>query len=244
MSEKIRYLSPEEEAHEQRVNQQIEELKAQVEQDKQRRRAQREQKEKQDVIASKRLEEENKRHRENQWIQTCEGLDKEQIEILKQLYALEPRISASSGYSREDLKAEYDILLKRFIDKGRSLGTMSFIPLIVYISITGNGLLLPNTDGSYSYRAGTFGAFETTNKLLECDPKTKQPLRIIQPSPIEKSSIPIQNYWHIKILEKVPEPEPNKPYDLNFLDQDKLKEQARPQTPKELEEKKKKLGVF
>ncbi len=169
-----------------------------------RRIAEREQRERNLALAGKANAEQQKRRQEAERAQLTEGLDKHQIEDLDRLYELEPQISRSSGTVREDIQAEYDAILQRLLVKGRNCGTMTFVPLTIYFSVTGNGLLIPSGNGNFLYREGDIGAFTTTDRTTEIDPKTKM-LKIIAPSTIPKTNLSIFNKWAVVIEDKVPE---------------------------------------
>jgi hypothetical protein len=97
--------------------------------------------------------------------------------------------------------------MQRFLAKGRNMGTMTFVPMTVYISATGHGLLIPRGNGNFDYREGGIGAFTSTDRMIERDPKTKE-LKITQPSMMQKSNLPISNKWTVRIEDKTPEQEP------------------------------------
>ena len=134
---------------------------------------------------------------------------------MDRLYELDPQIARSSGTNREDLQTEYNTILQRFLAKGRNMGTMTFVPFTIYISTTGNGLLIPTGNGNADYRAGTIGAFTSTDRMAEIDPKTKT-LKITQPSMIPKTNLPISNKWTVVIQDKAPEQVGNTPYTIKF----------------------------
>lgn len=198
----INQPTPEElEAHRQ---EEIAERKAEIETLKLRRIAEREQRERNLALAGKANAEQQKRRQEAERAQLTEGLDKHQIEDLDRLYELEPQITRSTGTVREDLQSEYNLILQRFLTKGRNCGTMTFAPVTIYISTTGQGLLIPSGNGNFVYREGSIGAFTTTDRTTEIDPKTKM-LKIIAPSMIPKSNLSILNKWTVVIENKAPE---------------------------------------
>ncbi len=77
--------------------QEIEERKAIVEADKQRRIAEREQRDRNLALSAKVNAEQQQRRKEAERAQLTEGLDKYQIEDLDRLYELDPQITRSSG---------------------------------------------------------------------------------------------------------------------------------------------------
>jgi hypothetical protein len=136
---------------------------------------------------------------EAEWAELTYGMDMYQMEDLQRLLELEPMIQRTPvGYGRENLQAEYDITLKRFLAKGRNMGTMTFVPVAVYVSVTGHGLLIPTGNGNFAYREGDIGAFTSTDRMAERTPNTNE-LKITSPSMIPKSNLPISNKWTVVI---------------------------------------------
>jgi hypothetical protein len=224
----ISKLTPEQrEAFEvQRRQEEIAERKALIEADQQRRKAIREERERNQAIAAKVSQEEAIRRQEKEWEQLTVGLDEYQKEDLLRLYELEPQIAKASGVYREDLQVEYNTILQRFLDKGRNMGTMTFIPFTIYVSTTGHGLLLPEGNGNFAYREGTIGAFSSTDRKAERDFKTKE-LKITSPSMIPKSNLPISNKWTVVIQDKAPEQVGNRISTIKFQSPEELQQQKR-----------------
>ena len=54
------------------------------------------------------------------------------------------------------------------------MGTMTFVPFTIYISTTGHGLLIPSGNGNVRLQWGGIGAFSSTDRMIERDPKTKE----------------------------------------------------------------------
>ena len=144
----MNFKQPTSEELEAQRQQEIEERKAIVEADKQRRIAEREQRDRNLALSAKVNAEQQQRRQEAERAQLTEGLDKYQIEDLDRLYELEPQITRSSGTVREDLQTEYNTILQRFLAKGRYCGTMTFVPMTIYVSTTGYGLLIPTGNGN------------------------------------------------------------------------------------------------
>ena len=90
----------------------IAERKAIVEADKQRRIAEREQRDRNLALSAKVNAEQQQRRKEAERAQLTEGLDKNQIEDMDRLYELDPQITRSSGTNREDLQTEYNTILQ------------------------------------------------------------------------------------------------------------------------------------
>ena len=218
---------PEREAFEvQRRIEEEAERKAVVEADRLRRIADREQRDRNLAMSAKVNAEQEQRRKEAEWEQLTIGLDKYQREDLLKSYLLQEQIQKSSGNYREDLQKEYDSILSRLLSKGRNMGTMTFIPYTIYVSVTGHGLLLPEGKGNYAYREGTIGSFGSTDKMVERDPKTNE-IKITSGSMIPKSNIPISNKWTVVFQDKAPEQVGNKPYTTKFQSPEELQQQKR-----------------
>ena len=222
----MNFKQPTSEELEAQRQQEIEERKAIVEADKQRRIAEREQRDRNLALSAKVNAEQQQRRQEAERAQLTEGLDKYQIEDLDRLYELEPQITRSSGTVREDLQTEYNTILQRFLAKGRYCGTMTFVPMTIYVSTTGHGLLIPTGNGNADYREGSIGSFTSTDRMAEIDPKTKT-LKITQPSMIPKTNLPISNKWTVVIQDKAPEQVGNKLYTIKFQTPEELQKQTR-----------------
>lgn len=113
---------------------------------------------------------------------------------------------------RAELQAEFEVCLKSLVEKGRIMGTKTFVPLTVYVSTNDYSLIVGNT-----YHEGTIGRFDVTDKMLELDSEGK-PSFITKPSHIEKSNISITDKWLVVITDpsKLEQPKPNKSPDLNL----------------------------
>jgi hypothetical protein len=229
----IPYVSPEDKIK--RDQERIAETKALVEADKLKRRLQREEIQKQQAAIAKLNVEEEKRKAEDLIARQTVGMSDAQVKIYRRLMQLEPLLQSSAGDQKQDVKAEYDILLSELIKEGRTVGSVSFVPQTIWVSTSGHGLI--DTQGRY--HQGVLGSYETTSWLLKEDPKTHEPY-LGRIGNIDHTNLLIEDRLVVVILDKFPDPVPNIKHPPLFPKKQELSE-PRPVTPKEIKEKRKRF---
>jgi hypothetical protein len=164
------------------------------------------------------------------------GMDKQQVAIYERLMDLQTLIEKAAGDEKEDLKAEWSILMQKMLSKGRIVGTSSFLPATVLLNVSGNGII----DNNGKYHSGVLGSYDTTSWTLEADPENKEQFFLVKLGVIEGTNIMIKDKIKVVILDKAPEIPRNHSPDL-FPTPQKLPE-ARTLTKTETEKKRK--GLF
>jgi hypothetical protein len=82
-----------------------------------------------------------KQKEDNLFSELTEGMDKNQIVALKEMYRLEPLIAGSSGRQRELYQREFDQWKKELTEKGRIVDRTAFRREDIYIATTGHGFI-------------------------------------------------------------------------------------------------------
>jgi hypothetical protein len=86
--------------------------------------------------------------------------------------------------------------------------------------------LIPKENRNFLYREGDIGAFTSTHRMIERDPKTNE-LKITSPSMIPKSNLPILNKWTVIFEDKATQKTGVKKSAIKFQSPEELQQQKR-----------------